>query len=239
MVVAFVQAVVDTDNATNAADVLTTITIGSGANRCLVVGVAHRGALTAVTATSDVDGAFTTADTVSSQADNFGRASTVLYLLNPTAGDHTVTIDGTGGVVKGVYTQIELTGVDQVSPIASTDSDAATTGTTSSSTPATANDDDLIVDCLSIRQTTAPTIGADQTSRSSVIIDTAINLWGATSTQPGSVSGDVMSWTHDDVQHGHVAVAFASSGRIMGSIAGQGGLAGAGGIAGRGGGLAA
>jgi hypothetical protein len=172
-------------------------TVGAGSNRIIVAGICERFAPTKITGvTSSVDGAFTQLI--------YGASGSIWYLVNPTAGAHTITASFSEAQ-NSAGNSASFSGVNQSSPFsAATQTEASTTySTTVESAP-----DNLILSslCVSASNTETTTPGTNETELWEVdagIVGTS-NRISALSTKQGDSSVNV-TWTvggsNSGVQH--------------------------------------
>lgn len=169
----------------------------SGTDRALYVGVGHSqggGASNTTSGTYD-GGAF------DGELWDFGAQShyriAAYYKIAPATGATTVQITASAAVDEFALGWISMDGVHQTTAVGTPATGSGSTGvptvTVSGGSPAS---DSLLVDTVYDDTGADRTAGADQTQRfEQLLINGFTNLHG--STQPGSASGGVMSWSTD------------------------------------------
>ncbi len=178
---------VDAVNSTTVANASTgtvTLTVGSGANRLLIVGVSdnNKRTISSVTVNTTL-----TMTSIGSQTDGATTKIQMFSLINPPAGLNTVQVTWSGGGVNGVIGAISFTGVNQTTPLGTF---ASATGTsTAPSVNVTSAAGEIVVDTV-VGAGGTLTVDPSQTQR-----------WNLTSTVRGGGSTEAgaatvtMSWT--------------------------------------------
>lgn len=186
-------------------DVYLTYTAPSGSNKITIVGTGQRQGASAKVATPTIGGNAMTAITAATFQDPAGGR--LWYRLNVGAGSADVSVDWDAVPLASAHGVITCSGVDQVSPIR-TSNTATGTSTTPSVTLTGCLSGDMIIDFVTRDGNAAFTVGADQTQISQPGAPTEMNA--AMSRQAGSGDG-VMSWSHASEQWTIQAVCLAQA----------------------------
>ena len=165
----------------------------TGSDLLLIVGVESR--LNDVTGVTYATVSLTQSGTAQSSADGLTH-NTVWYLVAPATGANNivVTISGTSFIAA---CGISVTGADQTTPLADSQSATGTNNAPSRTVTGTSTDQ-LAVDFAGARipSTETTTAGADQTERGDVTaVSGDVNQQCFCSTEPGANATLTMSWT--------------------------------------------
>ena len=187
------------DNANSVSGaIVSTVTIPAfavaGADSLIFVGVGAQGN----TASSTTSVVRNTTETFTEKWDFVYQPSGVEqhnsghYFVAPATGSYSIVVVIAAAQDTLIAGAISLTGVHQSTPTG-THGTASGTSATASVTVTAAADEWLCDFCLA--GNTAITVGADQTFRFEIDNANGTGVSGGGSTQPGSVAGDVMTWT--------------------------------------------
>ncbi len=218
---------------TQVATQTTPITVASGANRilayCLVTGSNHNGSTGADSVVFNGSENFTNPTGIQ-YIPTFGYIIQWWYLVNPTVTTANAVVTYTNGASASIYqsgTFIQLTGVDQASPLDASNTNSGS-GTTASVSITTVAANAWILDCVIVEE--ALTIGAGQTSRSNRAMAYG---YAAVSSVDGKVTPGVetMDWTLASEDWVTAAISFKPatataqahplSGKLLGLLGGK------------------
>ena len=187
------------NTATNATSVtISSLTVGNNANRLLIVGIAAWDGNTADSVVSSVSWNGSTtgfAEVITAVGPGAStNRSSIWRLIAPTAATASVVVTVAAATAELGANALSAYDVNQTTPLGTAVTDENTT-TTATVTVSDAADDDLVYDAVYISASSLANVaaGAGQTERMNSAITAGSQ--GCASTQLGSVSGDVMSWT--------------------------------------------
>lgn len=158
-------------------------TFPSLTNGIAIVHSAVRNGARVVQSTPTIGGVSTTR--INARTNSTDTVTEVFYLLNPSSGSQTVSVDWDNVPLSYVLTVVTCDGVNQASPIGN--DNAATGSSTSVSVSCTSASGQLVLDFVSAENNTALTTGAGQTNLDQDVADVT-SLVGGSSSEPGAAS---------------------------------------------------
>jgi len=184
--------------ATSGNTVTVSHTVGSSANRIMLVGVSTRNRFINVTAVGDITDncAYNSIPMVyhgTEQSDN-DAITYIFYLVDPPTGTANVVVTFTsnlGGNNAGVVGIVTYANVDPLDPVGTYASSAGLITSPSLSVVSEINQE--VFDVIEVNNQNITAAGAGQTSRWN--INSGGNVRGAGSTKAGSASSTTMTWT--------------------------------------------
>jgi hypothetical protein len=137
------------------------------------------------------------------------------YRLDPASGSSTTAITFSAGSTLAGGCVYMLSGVDQSTPVADSDSDEEPTGSTSASLTVTSETGGLVIDSLGVYGN--PTCDASQTAVFEQNQTAGSQPWYESSSYKAGAASVTMTWTFSNESWGMVAAAFKPAAAAAGA----------------------